>query len=382
MVATDSPDALSDAERRDRLRLIRSENVGPVTWRRLIDRYGSATRALAALPALAAAGGRRGGVRIPTEAEAEAELAQLSRLGARMLVCGDRGYPARLATIEDPPATVSVIGDGALFSRRGIAIVGSRNASVNGRRLAERLAADLGKAGFVIVSGLARGIDGAAHAAALATGTIAVVAGGIDVVYPQEHVTLHAAISRQGAVVAEMPPGANPQARHFPRRNRIIAGLAEAVLVVEAAMRSGSLITARFALEQGREVFAVPGSPLDSRSQGSNDLIRQGATLTETADDVLRVLGGAATTSRRETPIAPVVPPGAPGDDPDPDDAARQRLAEALSPSPVPIDDLIRLCRLPPAVIASILLEWELAGRIERHAGNRVSLLTASIGWP
>lgn len=377
MVIPDAPAALSEAERRDRLRLIRSENVGPVTWRRLIDRYGSATRALAALPALAAAGGRKGGVRIPTEADAEAELAQLSRLGGRLLVWGDPDYPARLAAIEDAPATVSVVGDGALFARRSIAVVGSRNASVNGRRLAERLAADLGKAGFVIVSGLARGIDGAAHSAALATGTIAVVAGGIDVVYPEEHRTLHGAISRQGAVVAEMPPGATPQARHFPRRNRIIAGLAEAVLVVEAAMRSGSLITARFALEQGREVFAVPGSPLDSRAQGTNDLIRQGATLTETADDVLRVLVGAPLRPR-PVPEAVVVPMPALIEGPGADDTARRVLAEALSPTPVPVDDLIRLCGLPPAVIASVLLEWELAGRIERHAGNRVSLLTVS----
>lgn len=371
---------LSERERLERLRLIRSENVGPITWRRLIDRYGSAARALEALPALAAAGGRRRGLRIPTMAEAEAELARLDRLGGRLLVNGDPDYPTRLAAIDDAPATLSVIGDSALFTRRGLAIVGSRNASANGRRLAERLAADLGKAGFVIVSGLARGIDGAAHRGSLASGTIAVVAGGIDIIYPQEHQSLHAAICHQGAVVAELPPGANPQARHFPRRNRIIAGLAEAVVVVEAAMRSGSLITARYALDQGREVFAVPGSPLDPRAQGANDLIRQGATLTETAEDVLRVLDEVPHLPRSPAPGAQPEAPPSLADGPAVDDAARRLLAEALSPVPVPIDELIRLCDLSPTTVVGILLEWELAGRIERHAGNRVSRVTDAFG--
>lgn len=383
MIVSDAPSALSDRERRDRLRLIRSENVGPVTWRRLLDRYGSAGRALDALPDLAAVGGRTGGVRVSTVAEAEAELDSLARLGGRLLVWGDRDYPARLAAIDDAPPTLAVIGDGALWARRSVAIVGSRNASVNGRRLAERLASDLGEAGFVIISGLARGIDGAAHAGALATGTVAVVAGGIDIVYPEEHGALYDSICRQGAVVAEMPPGAHPQARHFPRRNRVIAGLAEAVLVVEAAPKSGSLITARYALDQGREVFAVPGSPLDPRAQGANDLIRQGATLTETAEDVLRVLAAAprrsavptrpalVTTRQSELHHAPLEVPSA-------DDAARQVVAEALSPSPVAVDEIIRSCQLSPGVVTTILLEWELAGRLERHPGNRVAWMVSA----
>lgn len=377
-----APPASIHSERRDRLRLIRSENVGPVTWRRLIDRFGSATRALEALPELTRAGGRKATVRIPSIAEADGELAALAALGARLLVWGDREYPARLAAIEDAPPALAVLGDSLLLDRRTVAVVGSRNASVNGRRLAERLAADLGEAGFVIVSGLARGIDGAAHAASLPTGTVAVVAGGIDIVYPEEHTQLYASIAGQGAVVAELPPGTSPQARHFPRRNRIIAGLAEAVLVVEAAPRSGSLITARYALEQGREVFAVPGSPLDPRAQGANDLIRQGATLTETADDVLRVMGGASSPSpslarQKSVPIdAPPAPTTAAMTETDA--AARQILAEALSPSPVAVDEIIRSCQLSPAVVTTILLEWELAGRIERYPGNRVAWLVSA----
>lgn len=384
MTQRDVPAALSDRERLDRLRLIRSENVGPVTWRRLIDRYRSATRALAVLPELAAAGGSKQAIRLTSDAEAAAELAALTRLGGRLLVWGDRDYPARLAAIDDAPPTLSVIGDGALFARRSIAIVGSRNASVNGRRLAARLAADLGEAGFVIVSGLARGIDGAAHTGAIASGTVAVVAGGIDIVYPQEHAALYDSIRREGAVVAELPPGAQPQARHFPRRNRIIAGLTEAVLVVEAAMKSGSLITSRYALEQGREVFAVPGSPLDARAQGSNDLIRQGAILTETAEDVLRVMAGgrlqssslvrpSPETFEQQYPLASSAP-----DPSSADDRARQILAEALSPSPVAVDEIIRSCQLSPTLVTTILLEWELAGRLERHSGNRVAWIGAA----
>lgn len=293
---------VDERERRDRLRLIRSESVGPVTWRRLVDRFGSAGRAIAALPDLARRGGRTAPLMIPSADDVDRELAELARLGARLLVLGDADYPPALAAIEDAPPTLAVRGNVELLARRSLAIVGSRNASISGRRLAETLAADLGRAGLVVVSGMARGIDAAAHRGALPTGTVAVVAGGIDVVYPPENASLYEAIAMAGAVVAESPPGVQPLARHFPRRNRIIAGLSAGVLVVEAALHSGSLITARLALEQNRDVFAVPGSPLDPRSRGGNDLIRQGGVLTESADDVLSTLGVVFAIARRPRP--------------------------------------------------------------------------------
>jgi DNA processing protein len=254
-------------------------------------------------------------------------------------------------------------------------VVGARNASANGRAFAERIARDLGKAEFVIASGLARGIDAAAHKGALATGTVAVLAGGIDICYPPEHRALYDAVAGEGALVAELPPGTEPLARHFPRRNRIISGLSEGVVVVEAALRSGSLITARLAGEQGREVFAVPGSPLDPRCHGSNNLIRQGAALTEGADDVLRGLGGghipsAPAAALAEPDLAPLPPPAEADSD-----KARTLLFEHLSPSPTAVDELVRQTELPPALVASALLELELAGRIERHPGNRVARL-------
>src|SRR5512132_241283 len=300
---------LADAERRDRLRLIRSENVGPIAFRRLLDRIGTAAAALGALLELARRGGRRKAVRVCSAAEAEAEIAALATHGARLIVFGDLDYPPQLAAIEDAPAIFAVVGDAALASRPCIAVVGSRNASLNGRGLARDLACALGAAGFVVVSGLARGIDAEAHRGALATGTVAVLASGVDVCYPQENAELYSRIAEQGALVSEARPGMAPQARHFPRRNRVISGLCRGVLVVEANLRSGSLITARMAAEQGREVFAVSGSPLDPRARGCNDLIRQGATLTESVADVLAALGSSFTpppawsqSSRRRPP--------------------------------------------------------------------------------
>jgi DNA processing protein len=345
--------------------------VGPVTWRRLVERFGSAEEALVALPRLARRGGRRVPPSIPPPSAATREMAQLATLGAHLLLIGDSAYPEALAALDDAPPALAVLGDPALLGRPAAAIVGSRNASISGRRLAQAIAADLGRAGLVVVSGLARGIDTAAHQGALATGTIAVVAGGLDVVYPPENLALYRAIAAEGAIVAELPPGSQPLARHFPRRNRIIAGLTQGVVVVEAALHSGSLITARFALEQGRDVFAVPGSPLDPRARGSNDLIRQGAILTEGADDVL-----AALCARPPAlPGAPAVVPETTARAADPDDADRRSVAEALSPTPVGVDEIIRTCQLSPAVVTTILLEWELAGRLERHPGNRVSLI-------
>ena len=286
-----SPDRpLAGPEKLAWLRLIRSENVGTITFHRLVERFGSAGAALEALPELARRGGGARKIKVCPKAAAEREMEALDSLGARLIARGEAGYPALLAHIDDAPPLLGVIGHAHLLERTAIAVVGARNASLNGRRFARRLAGDLGSGGLLVVSGLARGIDSSAHEGALETGTAAVLAGGIDVVYPEEAAGLYADIRERGVLMSEMPPGTRPQARHFPRRNRLISGLSRGVVVVEASPRSGSLITARLALEQGREVFAVPGSPLDPRARGTNDLIRQGATLTESADDVFAVL--------------------------------------------------------------------------------------------
>jgi DNA processing protein len=366
---------LNPAERLDWLRLIRSENVGPVTFYQLLARFGSAEAALAALPEIARRGGRARPLSLFPRAAAERELQQLHAAGGRLLAWGEPDYPTALAALDDAPPLISVRGDSALFARHAVAVVGARNASANGRRFARDMAMQLGQQGLVVVSGLARGVDAAAHDGALASGTIAVLAGGIDQVYPEENRGLHEQIAERGALIAELPVGTEPQARHFPRRNRIISGCSLGVLVVEAALRSGSLITARFALEQGRDVFAVPGSPLDPRCRGTNDLIRNGAILCETIDDVMRELqprlGSVLGERKREayTPTESI----APGDGELA--RARDRLAELLSPTPVPVDELVRQCHLSPALVVTILLELELAGRVERHPGNQVSLL-------
>jgi DNA processing protein len=368
--------ALNPAERLDWLRLLRTENVGPVTFHQLLQRFGSASVALEALPSFARKGGRSAGIKICSRADAEREMAALARAGGRFVAWGEPDYPPALAVIDDAPPLLSVIGDPHLLRRRAIAVVGARNASANGRRLARDLAAELGRNGFLVVSGLARGIDAAAHQGALETGTLAVVAGGIDVVYPEENRPLHEAIAERGAIVAELPVGTEPQARHFPRRNRIISGVSLGVLVVEAALKSGSLITARFALEQGREVFSVPGSPLDPRARGANDLIRGGATLVEGIDDVLNALGGQLSDPRRPAFTRPVTHPLTDGNDTqNQSDAARAKVLEGLGPSPVLVDELVRQCQLSPGIVATILLELELAGRLERQPGNRVTLL-------
>ncbi len=368
--------ALEPQERLDWLRLTRTETIGPVSFYALLRRFGSAGEALARLPEL----GRRGLKAVP-RAEAERELAALDRIGAALVCWGEPGYPAHLAAVEDAPPVLSVLGNPDLLHLPMVAVVGARNASANGRRLAHDLAAGLGAAGIVVVSGMARGIDAAGHAGAIDTGTVAVVAGGVDVVYPEENRGLYRALAERGAVVAELPPGTEPQARHFPRRNRIISGMALGVVVVEAAARSGSLITARFALEQGREVFAVPGSPLDPRCRGTNDLLRNGATLTETADDVTTQLGPLLQGAQPLPPAvrrtlrlpfeapAPAVPPAPVAAEGDLDS-----VVERLGPTPVAVDELVRQCQLSPAAIATLLLELELAGRVERHPGNLVSL--------
>jgi DNA processing protein len=359
----------SPRERLDWLRLIRTENVGPVTFQALLARFGRAARALEALPTLAARGGAGRGPRIPSEAEAAAETDRLAASGGQFLALGDSLYPERLAAIDSPPPMLAVRGDPAHLSRDCLALVGARNASAAGLRMARLLGSGLGAAGFTVVSGLARGIDTAAHEAALQTGTVGVLAGGIDVVYPPENRKLYEAIVENGAVVSEMPFGTAPQAQHFPRRNRLISGLSRAVLVIEAAERSGSLITARLAAEQGREVMAVPGSPLDPRCRGANKLIREGAALIQDASDVLEALG------------APAVRPAKGFDEPEPvaseglADRLRPAILELLGPTPIEIDELIRLSGAPAGVVALVLVELELAGRLSRHPGQRVCLV-------
>jgi len=370
---------LSAKDRLDWLRLIRTENVGPVTFRHLLARFGTAGTALEALPELARRGGRARPLKPASKAEAERELAALDRLGARLLALGEADYPPALAAIDDAPPLLAVRGHAHLLQRPTVAMVGARNASINGRRFAQRLAVEVAAAGFLVASGLARGIDSAAHEGALTGGTAAVMAGGIDVVYPPENEDLYARIVEAGVAVSETAPGTQPQARHFPRRNRLISGLALGVVVVEAAPRSGSLITARLAGEQGREVFAVPGSPLDPRAQGCNQLIRGGATLVQSADDIVEGLRAMTTkplADRQGTLFTPAQPVPAP--EPAPAEAlenARAVILECLSPTPTAVDELLRECQFSAAVVWTVLLELELAGRVERQPGNRVSLI-------
>ncbi|WP_291686378.1 DNA-processing protein DprA [Bradyrhizobium sp.] len=358
---------LTDAQRVDWLRLIRSDNVGPRTFRSLVNHFGGARRALERLPDLARRGGAARPGRICSEEDARAELAASERLGVHLLAPGEDGYPPRLSELDDAPP---LLGVRDVLMRPLIAVVGSRNASGAGLKFAGSLARDLGEAGFVIASGLARGIDAAAHRASLASGTVAVLAGGHDRVYPPEHgELLEALLAAGGAAISEMPLGHAPRARDFPRRNRLISGVALGVVVVEAAHRSGSLITARIAAEQGREVFAVPGSPLDPRAAGTNDLIKQGATLTTEAADVINavepIMGRPL--SLREPDDEPLAS--------EPDAGDRARIIDLLGPTPVLLDDLIRMAGTSPAIVRTVLLELELAGRLERHGGGLVSMI-------
>ena len=358
-------EALSQAEAFARIRLLRSPNVGPVSYRQLLGRFGTAERALAALPDLLARGGT---VYQPApESRIAAEVQAVRAAGARYLFHDSSDYPPLLAALESAPPILTCRGDTALALRPCVAIVGARNASAAAVKLARMFAGELAEAGFVVVSGLARGIDGAAHQAALAGGTIGVIASGIEIAYPPEHADLQQAIADQGLLMAEQPPGTEPLARHFPARNRIIAGLALGTLIVEAAPKSGSLITARLAAEAGREVMAVPGSPLDSRSQGCNQLIRDGATLVQRAEDVVELLS----TFQGEPRSVLREPPGdwAIGDEPqDPAD-----IAGLLTSAPIAVDELVRQSGASPGAVQLALLELELAGAVIRHAGGRVS---------
>ena len=342
---------LDPAERRARLRLARTPRIGPASFHDALSHFGSARAACARLEA------------VPEGRIAQEEKA-LTALGGRFLVLGDAAYPAALASLPDAPPVLSAIGDTGLLGRPMLAIVGARDASLAGRRFAAELATGLGAAGFVVVSGLARGIDAAAHEAALETGTVAVLAGGIDQVYPPQNAGLHAGIAARGLLLCESPLGTPPVARAFPRRNRIVSGLSAGVIVIEAAERSGSLITAQRAAEQGREVFVVPGSPMDPRYGGSNTLIRDGAILARNVNDIISVFGKPHSITQpavktKETHT----------------DSRSAKVIEALGPTPTAVDELVRRCQVSAATVAEVLLALELEGRLERHRGNRVSLM-------
>jgi DNA processing protein len=397
---------LSDEQKLEWLQLMRSEGVGPRTFRGLLNRYGSAAAALAALPRLHR---ERGHVlHVCTKEEAQAEFAAAARLGVVHVGVGEAAYPRALAAIADAPPLIAVRGDAAILQRPMVAIVGSRNASALGLRFTERLAHELGEAGFVIVSGLARGIDAKAHGAALARGTVAVLAGGHERVYPGENLPLLERILESGAAITEMPLAWEPRGRDFPRRNRIVSGLSRGIVVVEAARGSGSL-TARFAAEQGREVFAVPGSPLDPRAEGTNDLIRQGATLITASEHVIEVLAPIISGEAEGSAPSGFAEPGSEGREPlweeldlfadrgsipsvdtevegleaqdlgrtakAPEPSSAERVLAVLGASPAALDDIVRGCGLPPSAVRATLLELELAGRIARMSGDLVQLL-------
>lgn len=366
---------LSDRQRLHWLRLIRTPNVGPASFRDLINRFGSAETAIEMLPEVMRAGGAQRSVRIPSVAEAEAELDAARQFGARFVAIGEADYPPMLRRMDHPPPLLALKGTAAVLQLPPVAIVGARNASLAGIKMARTLAAELGRNGYAVISGLARGIDTAAHQGSLDTGTVGVLAGGLDQPYPPENTDLCDEIAIRGAIVSEMPFGWEPRAQDFPRRNRIVAGLALGLVVVEAATRSGSLISARLAAELGRLVFAVPGSPLDPRAAGTNGLLKEGATLVTDASDVIEALAPLAGAGLPVTPPKVEEPPDFTGAPP-PAEGDRARIVEALGPVPVEVDELIRHTGLHPAQIFMVLLELDLAGRLERHSGGRVSLVT------
>lgn len=366
---------LSKRETLDWLRLIRTANVGPITFYKLLERFGTATAALDALPDLAKKGGAKQSFKPYPKAQAEREMETLSNLGGVYLTRMDDAYPPLLAHVEDAPPVLTALGHVHLLKKRSIAIVGARNASLNGRTFARRIAAVLGRAGLSVVSGMARGLDAAAHEGALDTGTVAVLGGGVDVVYPRENAELYETLKDRGAVISEVEPGTKPQARHFPRRNRIISGMCRGTLVVEASHKSGSLITARMALEQNRDVFAVPGAPSDPRAQGCNKLIKDGAFLVQTAEDVLDALSGDLPPGLNAPKPLDYKHKNTPHLDDTELEKARSVIQEMLSPSPVTVDELVRNCQFSPSTVSLVLLEMELAGRLERHPGNRVARL-------
>ncbi len=372
------PKDLDEKERLNWLRLIRTDNIGPITFYQLIENFGSAGEALKALPELAKRGGRKKPLNAPSEKAIEQEYRALQKIGGTIITAMDESYPLALAATDDAPPVLSIRGDASLLNKSCIAIVGARNASINGKKFSFKIAADLGVKGQIITSGLARGIDTAAHEGSLQTGTIAVVAGGIDVVYPEENQKLYDAIAEKGVIVAESAFGAKPFAAAFPRRNRIVSGISKGIIVVEATQRSGSLITARLAGEQGRDVFAVPGSPLDPRASGPNHLIREGATLIRSADDVLEILMNFSGNTLREplyTKANFTLPITLAANTDSPPEDLQEKVLSHLSFSSISVDELIRACHVTISALQTTLLELELAGRIKRLPGNRIMLV-------
>ena len=364
-------DALSDAEKIAWLRLIRTDNVGPITFYNLIDNFGSAQKAIDALPTLSRRGGRLKDITIYPESRAASEIEALDKIGGKFLFAADKDYPLPLTAIEDAPPVLATLGNAKLLKLPSIGMVGARNASLNGRKFAEKLARDLGAGGQIVTSGLARGIDTSAHEGSLNTGTIAVVAGGIDIIYPPENTGLYHRIRDEGCIVAESPLSMEPLARHFPKRNRIISGLSSGIVVVEATLKSGSLITARKAAEQGRDVYAIPGHPFDPRAEGPNRLIRDGATLVSGAEDILQAIADfsghrPALSDLPQTDLTPDIL-----DDQD-TETVRDIILQNISPTPVTVDELVRNCHVTISAAQMILLELELAGRIQRLPGNRI----------
>jgi len=367
---------LTRKQRIEWLRLIRSENVGPTTFRELLNHFGGASAALDALPEMASRGGSAKRIVVCPEENAEAELENAERAGVQIVALSETGYPPWLARVDAPPPLLYVRGDISLAERPVISIVGARNGSAIGQKFTRKIAAELGQRGFVIASGLARGIDTSAHTASLERGTIAVLAGGLDVIYPPENAELHSAIAEKGLLVSERPMGLIPRAQDFPRRNRIISGMSSGVVVIEAARRSGSLITARLAGEQGREVFAVPGSPLDPRAAGTNRLLKDGATLVTGTNDIVNVLAPILGLEGVEPPrdFGETDAETPENEDLEIEATDREKIIQALGISPVDIDEVIRSTRLPARHVQVILLELDLAGRLERHGQQLVSL--------
>lgn len=374
------PELFSDNEKFARLRLARSENIGPANFHALINKFGNAEDALPHISNLAQKGGAKRPIVLCPPKRAEQEWRALEAYGGTFIFFGEENYPFLLANIHDAPPVLSYTGNPELLTRKGVALVGARNASANGKRFTESLSRQLSNEGYCIVSGMARGIDGCAHTAAVKTRTIAVVAGGINHIYPPEHAALHKILAKQGGIMAEMPFGVVPIARHFPRRNRIISGLCTVTVAIEAGLRSGSLITAKTALNQGRDVGAVPGSPLDPRCAGTNDLLRQGITPITCADDVISLLEDTHHLMHEsETPLLHLMRGSGMEESPaiskDSNDDDRTAVLNLLSATPEDIDTLADMCHLPVRTISCILLELELAGRVERHGLNKVSLI-------
>lgn len=366
--------ALDDAEKLAWLRLFRTENVGPITFYQLIENFGTAQKAIEALPTLARRGGRLKNASVYDAGNAIAELEALKKLGGRMIFAAEEIYPLSLSAIDDAPPVLSVLGNAKLLNLPSIGIVGARNASLNGRKFAEKISRELGEAGQIVVSGLARGIDTAAHTGALPFGTVACVAGGADVIYPPENAKLYDQIKFEGCIVAESPLGMEPMAKHFPKRNRIISGLSSGVVIVEATLKSGSLITARLAAEQGRDVYAIPGHPFDPRASGPNKLIQDGATLVQTTDDILR--GISEYSAVRQTLAEDTQSLWQPDDLSENDaESIRDIILQNMSSTPVTVDELVRNCHLTIPAVQMVLLEMELAGRIQRLPANRIALI-------